>query len=470
MNPRISLVTKIVLLAVANLVLLAAVFFALVRVQLEDEFESFLMATAREKILAISRQLAIDYAETAPDQRDQLLARYSESNNVDFLLYGGNGEQLAGPKLALPPPVRERFRRPRFRGPNPPSLMTPPFLVVTDNPTQYWVGARFPLRDSPNSFSRATLLLVSPTLLSNPFFFELRPWLIIGVVAIVVSLLCWLPLVHGLTHDIRKMMHATAAITEGRFDVQVTTSRRDELGSLGVLINRMASRLETYITGQKRFLGDVAHELRSPLGRMQVALGILERRASAEDVTYLQLLNEEVNAMSSLTGELLSFAKSEFRPTALELHPVNLLQLVRKAVTVESGDHPIGVDIDPNISVLGDGDYLLRAIGNLIRNAIRYAGDQGPIDITAHAESDRVRLTVADNGPGIPEEALEKVFAPFYRLDPSRDRRSGGTGLGLAIVRSCVEACEGSVQCRNRQPHGLEVTITLKRAKAPPAS
>lgn len=464
MKPRLPLVTKILLLAIANLVLLAAAFFVLVRLQLEDEFESFLMATAREKVLAISRQLAIDLAETPPDQWSALLDKYRESNNVTFLLYGSDGRQLAGPDYQLPREVRERLGRPRFRpGLRSTGMMLPPFLTVTDHPTQYWVGVRFPLRTSAQSLeTRVTLLLVSPTLLSNSFFFELQPWLIIVGVAILVTFLCWLPLVHGLTHDIRQMMNATAAVSEGHFDVHLKTQRRDELGSLGLLINRMASRLETYITGQKRFLGDVAHELRSPLGRMQVALGILERRVTPEDMEYIQMLNEEVNSMSGLTSELLTFAKAQFRPNAVALHPVNVLAIVEKAVAVEAAGHKdIHVDIDPHLSVAGDDDYLFRALANLVRNAIRYAGDQGPIHITVRAADEKVRIAVSDSGPGVPEEALTKIFTPFYRLDASRDRRSGGTGLGLAIVQTCVEACGGSVECHNRKPHGLEVIITL---------
>ncbi len=104
---------------------------------------------------------------------------------------------------------------------------------------------------------------------------------------------------------------------------------------------------------------------------------------------------------------------------------------------------------------------LLRALSNVIRNAIRYAGDQGPITISAQRQSSVVEISVADRGPGLPEAELEEVFAPFYRPESARTRETGGAGLGLAIVRTCVEACRGTVSCRNRVPHGLEVTIRL---------
>jgi len=116
------------------------------------------------------------------------------------------------------------------------------------------------------------------------------------------------------------------------------------------------------------------------------------------------------------------------------------------------------------ITVLANPDYLFRAISNLVRNAIRYAGSAGPISVSAHSEGQETVITVADSGPGLPENSLEEVFAPFFRLEPSRGRDTGGAGLGLAIVKACVEACKGSVRAHNRQPSGLEVEIRLRTA------
>jgi two-component system sensor histidine kinase CpxA len=116
---------------------------------------------------------------------------------------------------------------------------------------------------------------------------------------------------------------------------------------------------------------------------------------------------------------------------------------------------------------LGDPDLLLRSISNLIRNAIRYAGEAGPITIRAEHGPGFVKLILEDCGPGIPEAALAQVFDPFYRADPSRSRETGGVGLGMAIVKTCVESCSGTVSCRNRTPSGLEVTLTLKAALPP---
>jgi len=288
-----------------------------------------------------------------------------------------------------------------------------------------------------------------------------------GILAIAVfaSFLCWLPLVRGMTHAITQMVRATASIAEGQFDVQVETGRQDELGSLGRSVNRLAERLRSYVQGQKRFLGDAAHELRSPLGRMQVVLSILEGRVKPEDQGYLRDLQEEVEFMSGLTTELLTFARAEMRPDTIELEPVNLRQVVERAVALEGGEAAgIRIEIDPELRVRGDEKLLFRAFSNLVRNAVRYAGGQGPITVSARRQGDQIVVTVADSGPGVPEGALEKIFTPFFRLESARDRKTGGTGLGLAIARSCVEACGGTVTSSNRQPHGLSVAVTLQAA------
>jgi two-component system sensor histidine kinase CpxA len=461
-KPRFPLRTKFLAIAVANLVLLGLLFLLFIRLQLREEFESFLMATAREKIIAVSRQLTLDLTPTVPEQYDAWLQRYSDTYGVRFLLYGTDGRQIGGPPTELPGNVTARLRRYNPATPRPASperLGPPPFLIVGGVPERYWVGVRTWLP------ARATLVLVSTTLWSNPFFFEVTPWIGILAIGLLASFLCWLPLVGGITRAITKMMSATAAIAEGQFDVQVETQRQDELGSLGRSVSRMAERLRSYVQGQKRFLGAAAHELRSPLGRMQMVLGILEDRIKPEDKRYLVDLQEEVELMSELTTELLTFARAEMRPDAADLVPLNFRQIVERAVKVEDGgSSDIRIEMDPDLQVRGDEQCLFRALSNLVRNAIRYAGNQGPITISGQRQADRVVVTVSDSGPGVPDEALERIFTPFFRLESARDRKTGGTGLGLAIARSCIEACGGTVMCSNVKPHGLKVTLTLEAA------
>ena len=191
----------------------------------------------------------------------------------------------------------------------------------------------------------------------------------------------------------------------------------------------------------------------------------MEQRADQSSEKQVGTLREEIQEMSVLVNELLSFSKAGMDPGGVSLVPLTLSSIVERAVGREGGHGPmIDVAIDPKLVVLANEAYLLRAISNLLRNAIRYAGDAGPIQVSARKEKDLVEITVADSGPGVAEEALDQLFVPFYRPESSRNRDSGGAGLGLAIVRSCVEACKGTVVCRNRKPAGLEVIIRLGAA------
>ena len=455
----LSLRAKFALLALLNVSLLGVVFLLFARHQLGQEFQSFLMSTAREKIVAVSRQLSLDLAGVEEGQRDFVLGRYAAAYGVEFRLYDSEGARLAGPDSTLPAEVAGRLVRPAGPAVPPPRALTglgpPPFLIEAGG--MYWTGVRMALPGADlRSTTRATLLLVSPTLFSNPFFFEWEPWLAILLTAVAVTGLCWFPLVRGLTRDIRKMTVATAAVADGHFDVELDTKRRDELGRLGGSINQMTGRLRDYVNGQKRFLGDVAHELRSPLGRMQVALGILERKCAEPE--YVGDLQEDVELLSGLTTELLTFARSELKREPVTLGPVDLRKVVEHAAQVEGAS--VTIDIAGALTAMGEEHLLFRAISNLLRNAVRYGG--GEILVTGRREGDGVVLTVADRGPGVPEEALEKIFSPFFRLDSARDRKKGGTGLGLAIVRNYVEMCGGRVAARNRAGGGLELMVTLR--------
>ena len=255
------------------------------------------------------------------------------------------------------------------------------------------------------------------------------------------------------------MDRVTKEIALGRFQARVPESRRDELGDLGQQINTLASKLESFVSSQKRFLGDAAHELSAPLARIQFALGILERRVEEARRADIEVLRDEIQEMSLLVNELLSFSKASLDPGAAPLEPVNVGDLIRRAAARESVAPEIRVD--ENLSAMARHGQLLRAVGNLLRNASRYAGEFGPISVEGRREGQHAVITVADHGPGLPEEALEQVFEPFWRPQSSRGRDTGGVGLGLAIVKSSVESCGGTVVCRNREPSGLEVTLRL---------
>jgi two-component system, OmpR family, sensor histidine kinase CpxA len=511
MRLRFPLYAKILLWFFLNLVVLGGAFLLLVRAQFHYGLDWLLAAGAGERIQAISDVIAGELNDRPRADWNSVLKRFDDAYHIQFLIYRADGSQLAGTPNPLPPEVRARVsegRLPRGLGPpvddpalQPPEgleqagaqdhrgLGPPPwrgggrpdlapgplaqsrgphpkFLVRTSSPTHYWLLVRVPIRDPERPRSGPLLLVaLSRTMSASGLFFDFKPWLAVALGAVLFSALLWAPLVRGITHSIAQMTHATQRIAEGRFETRTQQNRRDELGLLGQSINRMAARLSGFVTGQKRFLGDVAHELCSPLARIQVALGILEQRADEKQQGYVNDVREEVQHMSSLVNELLSFSKASLGAATIKLQPVSVREVIDKALSREDADGvQVGVEVAEDLRVLAEPELLVRSLSNLLRNAIRYAGQAGPIIVSARREESSVIIRVADCGPGVPESELAQIFDPFYRLDTSRDASTGGVGLGLAIVKTCIESCRGTVVCRNRQPSGLQVELRLEAA------
>jgi two-component system sensor histidine kinase CpxA len=350
----------------------------------------------------------------------------------------------------------------------------------TTDPTQYWLIASGRIESALiGDPMRIVLVARSQTFSAGGLIFDPKPWLLLGLGIVVFSLLFWWPLIASITRTIRRMMQTTRQIADGRFDVRVNLHRRDELGSLSESIDQMAIRLDGLVAGQKRFLGDIAHELCSPLARLQMALGILEQKASTEQAQFVQTASEKAQQISALVGELLSFSKASFGSSAVQLKSVPLREVIVEAARREKMENgpEIEINIPEELCVSADRELLVRAFSNLIRNAIQHAGTSGPISIRAVSnrsgestaaegeDVETVTVLVGDHGPGVPLEELSKIFDAFYRLDTSRTRATGGTGLGLAIVKTCIESCCGTVSARNRQPRGLEVLVTLHKGK-----
>lgn len=372
---------------------------------------------------------------------------------------------------------------PRFFGPldqliGRPHLPPPARLMVySKDPDLFWVGAMFPMHwrkpitvdgaFDPKQLIPGTLIAVTPNIWQTKLISDYGNLGLVILCVFFLSLALWWPFVFLLTRALGKLVRATESIAEGKFETSLNINRSDEIGRLAQAISIMSSKLKAYVGGQKRFLGDIAHELCSPIARLQVALEILERTGTKEQETCISDIREEVQQMSLLINELLAFSKAGIQGRETALKGIEVEPLIVAAVTRSCADHPadIQVNVEAGLGCLCDEILLERALGNVLRNAIRYAGNDGPIVVDAHRDNDDVLIAISDCGPGVPEEAIKSLGEPFYRPEESRNRSFGGVGLGLAIVKSCVEACHGVVKVENIQPHGLRVEMRLKRCE-----
>lgn len=477
---RFSLFKRIIIWFFLNLILLGVILFAFFYFNFRFRPESGFSAGFGNNIETVTRQISYESDEKTRAERDEILKRYSEKyKGVEFFLFDNQGIQLGGREIILPSKVYDEIIRERMPLPltgeprrknEPPRGMPrpppPPSFVKTTDPSLYWFGARIGLVNKDDSeIIRARLIAVSDSFYGYGLFYNPIPWLILTGIIIFSSILFWFPFVRNITKAVGQITNATEQIAEEKFDVRVSEKRTDEVGRLGAAINQLASRLSGFVHGQKRFMGDVSHELNSPLARMNFALTILEDRVDEKNRAYVEDVKEEVELMSKLVSELLEFSKAGMKTAAINLEKIRLRPLVETVVEKEKAatTADVKIEIDDDLMVLAQPELLSRAVANVVRNAVRYAGDAGEICVSAtNGANNQTQIEISDNGAGVPEESLEKLFDPFYRVETDRARQSGGTGLGLAIVKTCVEACEGKVFARNRTPNGLAVTICLK--------
>jgi two-component system sensor histidine kinase CpxA len=275
-------------------------------------------------------------------------------------------------------------------------------------------------------------------------------------------LLCyWLALY--LTSPVRKLEKAVERFGRGDLAARVGSNRRDELGQLARTFDRMAERLETLLTAERRLLLDISHELRSPLARLGVAV---ELARSGDDANLaLNRIQKESDRLNTLVGQLLQVTRAEGDPTSLRHIPLRLDELVQQLVedsSIEAAAHGCKLKFEQReaVTVAGDPELLGRAVENVIRNAIRYAPRETAVEVSLARQNGKAVVGVRDRGSGVPEEALPRLFDAFYRVEGDRDRASGGIGLGLSIARRAMELHKGSIRARNARP-GLEVEMEM---------
>ncbi len=299
------------------------------------------------------------------------------------------------------------------------------------------------------------------------------------LVALVISgLICYL-LATYLTRPILRLRSAATGLGAGDLGARAGPEmerRRDEIGELVRDFNRMAERIESLVTSQRRLISDISHELRSPLARLSVALGLARQRSGPEATPLLDRIEREAERLNEMIGRLLTLARLQDSAEPAEKERVDLRGLLEEV----SGDAEfeaaakgctVRFQAAQDCSVTGNRELLRSAIENVVRNAIRYTPEKSEIEIDLGCRPvDGSRavaaIAVRDRGPGLPESELDKVFRPFYRIAGARERQSGGTGLGLAITERAVKLHGGSVRACNRPGGGLEVEISLPATRA----
>ena len=349
-----------------------------------------------------------------------------------------------------------------------------PFTSMgSDGKTQFrvtdWPEGRFggqfivlavPLTDVQSTLSR---LLLFEGLIS------------VGVVA-GTALLAYVIISIGL-RPLRRMGAAAGDIAAGDLSRRVEpATSKTEIGRLGLALNSMLSQIEAAFAQRtasenrlRRFIADASHELRTPLTSIRGYAEML-RRGAAESPTDSEVarrrIEDEAVRMSTLVDDMLLIARlDQGRP--LEMKPVDLQAIARDAAADAHAVAPqrdVKVDAPTQVMVAGDDTRLRQVVGNLMRNALVHTPGSTPVEISVSTENGFARLTVADHGPGLRQDEMERIFEPFYRADPSRSRDRGGAGLGLSIVNAVVSAHGGRVSVHETSGGGATFDVELPLA------
>jgi two-component system, OmpR family, sensor histidine kinase CpxA len=355
-------------------------------------------------------------------------------------------------------------------------------------PNGYWQALESGRRaaqpiTSPNG-KHYTVVVERPVLPRVFFSPNHTPGLGIVIAVLCSGLVCFL-LARYLTAPVVRLRAATQRLADGDLTARagdLGSRRGDEIAQLVRDFDSMASRLEALVTAQSRLLNDISHELRSPLARLNVALGLARQRTGPEATATLDRIEREASRLNELIGRLLALARMEGGEASTQMSDVHLRALLEGVV--EDADFEsqgrncrVSCEILDDCVVSGNTALLHSAIENVVRNAMRYTGEGTEVEIRLecldNANGPEACIRVSDHGPGVPEAALDKLFRPFYRVDSARERQTGGIGLGLAITDRAVRLHGGSVRAANRPGGGLVVEIRLPaqvRRAAEPAT
>ncbi len=289
-----------------------------------------------------------------------------------------------------------------------------------------------------------------------------------GLVALVLAVAAGVLLATVIARPLRRMAAVAAAVDAGDLSLRAgATPARGEVGVLASAFDRMLDRLERAFARQRDFVSDASHELRTPLAVLRAQVELLdretdERRRHDATATLLRRLDE----MDRLVADLLTLASAEggrlVEPQDIDL--ADFFEDLRR-------DLPLFGERDFHLHAVegrlhADQARLTQVLRNLVRNAVSHTTPEDRIDVLAHPANGRLTISIADNGPGIAPEHLERIFERFYRTDESRSRDSGGSGLGLAIARAIVEAHGGRISADSKPGHGTTITLELPGYRA----
>jgi len=295
---------------------------------------------------------------------------------------------------------------------------------------------------------------------------QTRTLMVSLVIALLLAAALGFLLARHLSRPVQQLAASVEALSRGDYSKRAPISTRDEIGALGRDVNQLAETLEKNQAARRRWMADIAHELRTPVAILKGEIEALQDGVRQTDEKSTDSLREEAEQLSRLVDDLQTLALSDAGALDFRLQPVRLSELVKQ--TGESFRDRLqarGIELDlriqNDISIDGDPQRLRQLLQNLLENSCRYVDRQGQVVLSLAGVDGKTELNLDDSGPGLKPDQLSRLFERFYRVEGSRSRSSGGSGLGLSICRSIVEAHQGSIRAQSSSLGGLRIQVTL---------
>jgi two-component system sensor histidine kinase CpxA len=293
------------------------------------------------------------------------------------------------------------------------------------------------------------------------------------LVSLLVSAAVSFMLARFIVLPVRRLQLAGQKVAAGDLSMRVSPtvgSRTDDIAKLARDFDAMTEQVDALLQSRHRLLRDVSHELRSPLARLQALVSIARQKAGAGDMGEIDRMETELERLDALIGEILGYTRLEAQE-AVSCTPTDIVDLVQNIVDDASlegqaAGKQISLRAPARCVIDIDSGLIERAIENVVRNALRHTADGTTVEVAIADETQQVQICVDDRGPGVPLEAIDKLFEPFYRVEESRGTRSGSGGIGLAIAQRSVRLHGGKITVGNREGGGLRVEMKLPTGRA----
>lgn len=414
--------------------------------------------TLQQIAQAFQSKMAIGVHQ-GPGKINQALRILNNRFESSIVILDISADQIYSAALRMPPPFERRFKN----------------LAMADAAYGFMSGNRLFFGPANIEVGGRQYSIFNGRELRFPLFqqrIELFVLLALSISGALCFMLAW-----SFTRPIKTLRDVTQEMAKGNLQAGTihSSSRQDEIGELSHDFQTMAIKLNELLENQKRLLADISHELRSPLARLQLAIGIAQQHLDTQSEPQqvdadpmqqqlLQRIEKEAHQIDAMIGSVLQLSRLESRSQEISKHKQcfpSCIDGILEDARYEAQNHSKQLHSDnlPTTELTADISLLGSALENIIRNAIKYA--EQDIRVTAEVVEHKLYIRVSDDGCGAPEHELNKLFTPFYRVSFARNRETGGTGLGLAIATQAINAHNGVITAKNNDKGGLSVEIIL---------